>query len=334
MKVIKQSVGIDVSKDSISCCIGSTDQRQSESYSTSKTFVNAEGGFKAFYKWVRSKQNVSNIWYVMEATGVYYENLAYWLTEKKEKISVFLPSKVKHYAKTLDIKTKTDLVDARILAKIGLERKLHKWNVPTPIMLQIKGLTREYRENKVKLVKVKNQLHARTHAYKCSGSTLRRLNRQIKLLEKQLVEIEAELRVTVMQDAGLGDKIEKLESIPGLGFMTIICVLGETNGFALTTNGKQLTSYAGLDVRHNQSGNKMGKSRISKRGNRFIRHALYMPALSSTMHNPLLKKFYHRVNEGKASKKIGVTAVARKLLMLMYTLWKNNTEYNPKYSIQ
>lgn len=332
MKVFRQSVGIDVSKDSLSCCIGSCDINQSEHYSKSKSFPNTETGFKSLLKWANEKSIIEDLWFIMEATGVYYENLAYWLLEKNKRVSVFLPSKVNHYTKTLEIKTKTDMVDAMILAKIGLERKLKEWSVPSPIMKQIKGLTREYRECKVKVTMMKNQLHAKTHAYKCSSSTLRRLKRQIRLIENQLVEIEAELRVLVMSDTTLGDKIEKLESIPGVSFITIVCILGETNGFALVTSSKQLVSYAGLDIKHKQSGNKEGKSRISKRGNSFIRHALYMPALCSSKHNPDLKRFYQRINEHKPSKKIGVTAVARKLLVLMYILWKNDMEYIPNYS--
>lgn len=332
MKVFKQSVGIDVSKDTIACCFGSCDQNQIEEYSKSKSFQNTEAGFKKLLKWTNGKASMKDVWFVMEATGVYYENLAYWLLERNKKVSVFLPSKVNHYAKTLEIKTKTDLVDAMILAKIGLERKLKGWSAPTPTMHKIKGLTREYREYKIKITAAKNQLHAKTHAYRCANTTLNRLKKQIRLIENQLIEIAAELRVLVMNDTLLGDKIEKLESIPGVSFMTVVCILGETNGFALVTNAKQLVSYAGLDIKHKQSGNKEGKSKISKRGNSFIRHALYMPALCCSKHNPDLKVFYNRINEGKPSKKIGVTAVARKLLTLMYTLWKNNTEYVPNYS--
>ena len=332
MKVFKQSVGIDISKDSFACCIGSCDEDQNELYSKSKSFPNTEKGFKDFLKWVNDKLEIKDPWFIMEATGVYYEHLAYWLLGRDKKISVFLPSKVNHYAKTLEIKTKTDLVDAMILAKIGLERKLKQWAVPSPIMQQIKGLTREYRECKDKITKVKNQIHAKNHAYYSSKSTLRRLKKQVRLIENQVLEIEAELRVLVMGDTQLGDKVERLESIPGVSFITIICILGETNGFALVTNGKQLVSYAGLDIKHKQSGNTQGKSKTSKRGNSFIRRALYMPALSSSKYNPNLKVFYNRVNEGKASKKIGVTAVARKLLILMYTLWKTDSEFIPNHS--
>jgi transposase len=329
MKVLKQSVGIDVSKDSLSCCFGFKDLSDGEHFTKTKLFDNSPSGFQELTKWVKNQGYSGDIWYVMEATGVYYENLAYCLLDKGFNVSVMLPNKVNHYSKTLELKTKTDAVDARILSKMGLERQLRKWAIPSILMRDVRFLTRELRETKTKLVVSKNQLHAKTHAHRSSTSTLRRLKKQIKLMETQVIEIESELRVLVMENTSLSDKIEKLESIPGVSFLTIICILGETNGFALFTNSKQLVSYAGLDVRHNQSGKKEGKSKISKQGNSFIRNALYMPALCSSIHNPDMKVFYNRVNERKPSKKIGVTAVARKLLVLIYTLWKNDTEYVP-----
>jgi len=327
MKVLKQSIGVDVSKDTFACCFGYKEDGGSEHFSKSKSFENTQTGFQEFKNWVDEQSLTADTWYVMEATGVYYENLAYWLFEQDLNVSVIIPSKVNHYAKTLELKTKTDAVDARILSKLGLERTLRKWAVPTVLMREVRFLTRELRETKAKLVVSKNQLHAKTHAHRASAGTLRRLKRQIKLMEGQIIEIESELRVLVMNDASLSEKVEKLESIPGVGFMTAISVVGETNAFALFANSKQLVSYAGLDVRQNQSGKKEGKPRISKQGNSFIRHALYMPALSSTLHNANMKVFYNRINTNKPSKKIGVTAVARKLLVLMYTLWKNDSEY-------
>jgi len=327
MKVLKQSIGVDVSKDTISCCFGHKDGTGSEQFSKAKSFENSPDGFRELMTWVNEQSCSADTWYVMEATGVYYENLAYWLLEQELNVSVVIPSKVSNYAKTLELKTKTDAVDARILSKLGLERQLRKWAVPTVLMREVRFLTRELRETKAKLVVSKNQLHAKTHAHRASAGTVRRLKRQIKLLEGQVIEIESELRVLVMNDVLLSEKVEKLESIPGIGFMTAISVVGETNAFALFDNSKQLVSYAGLDVRQNQSGKKEGKSKISKQGNNFIRHALYMPALSSSLHNADMKVFYNRVNMNKPSKKVGVTAVARKLLVLMYTLWKNDSEY-------
>ena len=246
---------------------------------------------------------------------------------------MLLPNKVKHFAKSLNLKTKTDSVDALLLSRLGLERKLKFWTIPSKIMREIKFLSREYREDKEKLVIIKNQLHAKEHAHGCPASIIRRLKKQIAVLEAQLLETEAELRVTSMSDRSLNDKIAKISTIPGISFMTIISILAETNAFALVENAKQLVSYAGLDIQHNQSGTKEGKTRISKKGNSYIRNALYMPALCASRHNPDMKTFYSRLVERKPAKKIGITAVARKLLILTYILWKNDSEFEPQYAL-
>ena len=328
MKTLKQCMGIDVSKDTLVCCISSLNDDDKISFSKPKTFFNNPEGFNQLLSWAATLR-CSEMTFVLEATGVYYENLAYWLDSRDEKLSVLLPNKVKHFAKSLNIKTKTDSIDSRILSQLGLERKLAYWKMPSKVMREIKFLSREYREAKAKLVVDKNQLHAKIHSHDCPASVEKRLKKQISLLETQLLEIEAELRTIAMSDSNLYDRIAKISTIPGVGFMTIISIMAETNAFALVNNAKQLVSYAGLDIMHDQSGLKEGKTRISKKGNSFIRNALYMPALSASKHNPDMKIFYDRLKETKPAKKIGITAVARKLLVLIYLLWKNNEEFEP-----
>lgn len=326
MKTTKHSIGIDVSKDHLMCCIGKS--RQGEmTFGKSKSFFNTPDGFHALLQWCQAGEGSI---FVMEATGVYYENLAYWLDERGYKLSVVLPNKVKHYTKSLNVKTKTDGVDAQVLSQLGLERSLSHWHMPSAMMREIKFLAREYRETKAKLTVIKNQLHAKEHSHRCPPSVQRRLQRQISLLETQVLEIEAELRVVAMADSAFYDRIAKVQTIPGISFITVICLLGETNAFALVNNARQLASYAGLDVEHRQSGNKEGKTKISKKGNSFIRHALYMPALCATRHNPEMMEFYQRLSQRKPAKKIAVTAVARKLLILTYNLWKKNEQYIPQ----
>ena len=327
----KQCVGIDISKDHLDCCIGCIDSDQNHKLQNNKRFSNNETGFKALLNWVSDLQVTENLMYVMEATGVYYENLIYYLTENDCKASVLLPNMVKHYVKSLNIKTKTDKVDAEVLCRLGLERRLGFWQKPSGIMRELKFLSREYREIKYKINQVKNQLHARFYSYQCPESTEQRLKRQIALLETQALEIEAEIRTLVMTDRSFYDKIQRVCTIPGVSFITVVCVVAETNAFALISNSKQLTSYAGLDIQQNQSGSREGKTRISKKGNSFIRYALYMPALCASRFNPSMKSFYRNLTERKPAKKIAVTAVARKLLCLIYVLWKKEEEFNINY---
>ena len=126
-------------------------------------------------------------------------------------------------------------------------------------------------------------------------------------------------------------KWSRKEALKGMGFMTVVTILAETNGFALITNRKQLTRYAGLDVPAHQSGPVDPKRHISKQGNVHIRTALYFPAIVSTQYNPQMKDFYGRLCARKTqSKMIGVTAAMRKLLLLIYSLWKSGEEYDPE----
>ena len=99
----------------------------------------------------------------------------------------------------------------------------------------------------------------------------------------------------------------------------------------LIENVKQLCSYAGLDVRIRESGKWKGQSKISKRGISHLRAILYLPALSSIKYCKQHKVFYERIKQSKKKSKIGITAVSRKLLILIYSIWKNDTGYNESY---
>jgi len=113
--------------------------------------------------------------------------------------------------------------------------------------------------------------------------------------------------------------------------MTIITTIAETTCFALVTNQKQLSSYAGYDVVQKESGKSKCKTCISKKGNKYLRRAFYMSELSACRHNKKMKEFYIRLAIKKNNKKIALIAVARKLLLLVYTLWKKDVEYDPDY---
>ncbi len=176
MKTIKQVIGIDVSKDTFYVCFGNIDENQSIKILKQNSFTNTEKGFKQLLSWKQKTLNAGiPLWYVMEATGVYYEHLAYFLTEKGEQLSVLLPNKSKNFAKSLDIKTKTDKVDAAMLCRIGLERVLPARKIPTLLMKQIKSLCREYRSLKTSGSKIKVRMHAYKHSYKLEKSTINRL---------------------------------------------------------------------------------------------------------------------------------------------------------------
>ncbi|HTF80319.1 MAG TPA: IS110 family transposase [Cytophagales bacterium] len=129
-------------------------------------------------------------------------------------------------------------------------------------------------------------------------------------------------------------KYQILQGVKGVGLMSFAVVVAETDGFALFTNSRQLTSHSGYDIVENQSGKRSGKTRIVKKGNTHIRGILNMPALNVVRHDPYFKSFYERVYSNTQIKMKAYTAVQRKLLCLMYTLWNNNQPYDPLYNHQ
>ena len=151
------------------------------------------------------------------------------------------------------------------------------------------------------------------------------------MLVNQLKALDQDLADLLKAEPELARKLGQLTRIPGIGLTTAIVVVAETNGFVLVENERQLASYAGLDVVQHQSGLSARATRISRRGNVRLRTALYLPAVSSLRYNPQQIAFYARLRARQPSGKPGVIAVMRKLLVLCYSLWKNDCIYDPHY---
>ena len=333
-EIIKYAFGIEISKDSLDIRFGSIDTEQRTKISNTKSFKNTEQGIIELYLYRTSLvKDDKPVYYIMEATGVYFEKLAFYLKEKGEKVIVILPNKSKYYRQSLDPKGKSDEIDSAALTQLGLERNLREWEIPALAMRELKELTREYETINNMMTQFKNQLHAKKHSKFSFGSTEERLKQSIKMFNSQLKTILSEIEKIIKQDPELYMKVDMIvNSLKGVGLITIAKIIAETNCFSLIKNKNQLSSYAGLDVIEDSSGNRIGITKISSKGNSHLRHALYMPALSAIKYINEMKNLYIRICVKHKAKKVGLTAVMRKLLILIYTLWKKNEPYNPAYS--
>jgi transposase len=198
----------------------------------------------------------------------------------------------------------------------------------------LQQLTRERDQIVSERVIVKNQVHAEESEVEPNERSLQRLNERIHLLNKQEKEIKADLGMIVNGDANLSTEIKRICSITGIGKLTAIIVLAETNGFELVRNKKQLTSYAGLDVKEKQSGTSVkGKPKISKKGNRHLRKAMYLPALVAVKHDKNFGEIYLRIVSRHGIKMKALVAVQRKLLEMVYVIYKSKQEYQKEYSV-
>lgn len=333
-QIIKQNVGIDQSKNDFKVCLQQLNSNQERKIKKSSSFKNTLNGFKAFVSWLNKSIDPKTILRVtIEATGVYYEQLVHYLNDHTDfHISVLLPNMSKAYFKSLNVKSKTDKTDAKILGQMGIERNLEKWQPLSKQMRSLRQLTR----NRVSLVEtrtaIKNRLHAVQYSYSPNKEVIRQLRTQVKLLDKQVKKTEIEIKKLIDKDDFLKERIDRICEIKGLGIVTVATVIAETDGFVLFTSRSQLVSYAGYDVVQNQSGTSVNsKTKISKKGNSFIRRALYFPSITMSKKEPVFKNLHDRVFFRTRIKKKAFVAVQRKALTLIYTLFKNNLVYDPNY---
>ena len=323
-KIVKQVLGIDVAQKELVVCFGIMYDTWIPGLVAYKVFVNNEKGFDELFKWVTklADSNVA-VRYVMEATGVYHEKFAYYLCDKNLEVSIVLPNKISNYSRSLETKTVTDKTSSEAITLFGLERVLDRWFPAKGIYKQLQQLTRERNQIVEERTVIKNQLHAELTEAKSNKRSIERAKKRLLLLDKQEKEVKNDLIELIKTDEEVKEVVTLICTITGIGHLTAVTVLAETNGFELIRNKSQLASYAGLDVREKQSGTSVkGKSTISKRGNKHLRKAMHMPALSAIKRDERFKAIFIRLVSKHGIKMKAVVAVQRKLLEMTYTIFK------------
>lgn len=332
-KIVKQVLGVDVAKNELVVCLARMyDDWTPELYGY-KTFANTAKGFATLTLWVKKHtEDTVPVRFVMESTGVYHESFAYFLNENGYEVSIVLPNKISNYIRTLEVKTITDKTASEAIARFGLERKLDQWQKPKDIFKKLRQLTRERGQIVEERTAVKNQLHAENVEAEPNKHSLKRIQERIILLNKQELAIKKEVAALIEGDEELLGLISIICSLPGIGLLTAAIILAETNGFELIRNKRQLTSYAGFDVIEKQSGISVkGKTKISKRGNKYLRKAMHLPALAAIKHDERFKAIFSRTVSRHGIKMKAAVAVQRKLLEMTYTIFKTQTKYDKDY---
>jgi transposase len=260
-------------------------------------------GFDKLNKWA-SKLSLENsdLYFVMEATGVYHQQIAYWLHKRSFKVVIVLPNKISNFAKTLDIKTVTDKTASEAITRFGLSRAMDSWQPPLEIYRNIKQLTREREQIVAERTVIKNQIHAEKAEAFPNNKTLDRLNERIKLLNKQEEQVKKEVEDLVANNEEVKKSVERM------------------------------ITHAGFDIKEKTSGTSVkGKPKISKKGNRYVRKAMHFPSLSAIKHCPAHKETYHRLLGRHGIKMKALVCIQRKLLELMYILFKTKSTFDADY---
>lgn len=337
VKVTRYNVGIDFGSEQMDVKLGVEYEDGIRKILFSRRFENRESGFKSLDGWSKEKcrQKDVEVRVSCEATGVYHERCCYFLHALGYYVTVEVPSRVKNYKKSCGYHSKNDNIDATALAYMGLEKNLRKWEPINSFYYELRSLTRYHQSLQEMQTSLRNQLHAEQSGMHTSKQVVRQLKAGIKLFAGQLEELEKSVEEKIASEPEVESKVAKITKLKGVGIMTVATVIAETNGFTWFNNRRQVTKYAGYDVIEDQSGKRKGKSKISKRGNTHIRRILYFPAINMVTYKvkPFAAK-YERIFERTKIKMKGYTALQKDLLLMMFTLWKYDRDYDADFQNQ
>jgi len=312
-------LGIDIAKQRVAVAL------LVEGKVRNRSFKNAPDGFESLALWLR-KWGIDQVHACMEATGNYGEALAIYLHGAGHTVSIVNPARIKGFAQSELIRTKTDKVDAGIIARFCLAMKPVSWTPPSPEIRSLRALVRWVDSLTGMLTQEKNRLGS------AHESVIPLIKGHINYLDKEIEEVREQIADLIDRDPDLSQKKDLLTSIPGIGTATIPVILAELDNLERFKHVRELVAFIGLAPKERLSGSSIkGKPRLCKTGNARLRKALYMPALVSIQCNPLMIVFYNRLKEKGKNGKVIVCAIMRKLVHLIFGILKSGKKYDPNY---
>lgn len=319
------TIGIDVSKLKLDCLW--LKDRLTDKVKT-RVFANTAKDHQAFIAWAQqhTKQPIESIDFVMEATGVYHERLAYALYEAGAQVYVVNPAKVHHYAKSFGPRTKTDKHDSKILAQYGETHVLRVWQPEPEKVRQLKALIARLDAVNHDRQREKNRLEKAEVAQVC-GEITHSIHTVLSHLEDEKTRLEGLINTHIDQHPDLKQDRQLLESIPGVGPVVSRMMTAVIRSRCFHS-AAQCAAYLGLVPIERQSGTSLKlRPRLSKAGDAKVRAKLYMAAVVSIQYNPDIKRQYERLLKNGKTKMSALGAAMRKLVQICFGVLKHQIPY-------
>lgn len=316
-------VGIDVSARELVVALSNPENRLLERYD------NTAAGHQLLLQRLRSLRAAVTV--CLEASGNYSLDIALLLADRGAavKLHVANPRRVRRFAESLGQRSKTDPVDARVLCQYAERMPLLEWQPPSAAALRLRALSRTIAALVGMCTQHKNRQHALGASRALPACLVRELQAQVVYTEKRIAKLRRDAQRLIASQTELVRRWQHLLSVPGLGESSALAVLGELAVLPDTLDERQWVAHAGLDPKHHESGSSIAqKPHISKAGNRYLRAALYMPALVAVQHDPWLAAFYQRLLVRGKAKMQALVAVMRKLLHAAWGMFRNDQPYD------
>lgn len=296
--------------------------------SSPAVFPNNPSGHKRICKRITKDGFVTRV--CVEATGVYTLDMAFALRSHPGiEIMVLNPKLSRRFAEASSKRGKDDKVDAASLADFSRRMDFRPWVPPSKAALETRMITRRV----YSLTKARTKEKERLHAAEVSSITpkvvIDSIRENIEFLDRQICELTDAARKLLEADDQLRRKLELLESVKGIAEKSSVMILSELAAQPDGLSPRQWVAYAGLDPVEETSGKSVYvKKGISKRGNKYLREALFMPALVASQYQPGVKYFKTCLVKRGKPKKLANVAVMRKLLHSIWGMFKNNQPFD------
>lgn len=290
-----------------------------------KACKNSTEGFETLTLWLE-KQGIQKVHACLEATGNYGEDLAVYLHENGHIVSIVNPARIKGFGQSELIRTKTDKIDAALIARFCLVMKPGEWSPPPREIRSLRALVRRVDS----LIDMRSQEKNRIST--AHESVIPMIKEHIAYLDQEIEKIRRHIADLIGQNPHLKQRKELLDSIPGIGKATIPHILAELNDLEKFNHAREMVAFIGLAPKETLSGSSIkGKPRLCKIGHARLRKAMYMPALVSIQCNPVMIAFYNRLKDKGKNGKVIVCAIMRKLVHVIFGVLKSGKKYDPNY---
>ena len=310
-------LGIDVAKAKLDCAL-----LRPEGKWRNKVVENTPKGFLNLAAWLEA-QGACEVLACMEATGIYWEAVAEFLAARGLTVSVVNPAQIKAFGASRLVRTKTDKVDAQLIAQFCHERRPPPWQAPPAAEQTLRALVLRLDALQAMRTQESNRLEVAREAVRPG------IEAHLAWLDQQIEAIAKAIRDHIDSHPDLRGKRDLLDSIPGLGERTIAALLAFFASPERFANARQAAAFAGLDPRQHESGSSVkAKPRLSKIGHAFLRKAMYMPAMVALYKTAWGKRFFARLAASGKPPKLIIGAMMRKLVQVAFGVLKSGITFN------
>lgn len=323
------TIGIDVSKSKLDLLwLRELSSRKVKT----KVFANDAKSHVQLIDWVlhQTQADLSDVQFVMEATGIYHEILAQYLFEQGGQVFVVNPSRIKAHGQSLAVHSKTDKKDSFVIAHFGATMDLRPW-VPEPVEIrELKVLIARHQAVEKDLQREMNRQEKSVFSSATTTVVSTSIQSMIDALKQEKQHLQNAIDHHIDDHPDLKKNRELLQTIPGVGSVVSILMLSVI-GSRNFQRASQCSAFLGLNPRQHESGTSVHRpTRLSKRGDGRIRAKLYMAAVVAMKHNPDIKRQYQRLLKNGKTKMSALCAAMRKLVQICFGVLKHQNEYQPQ----